>query len=396
MTLPTLVAEFAPTTNPGATPTYTSIPTSKIRELAITRGRQRTLERFEAGTSVAIIDNRARTYDPNYTSGTYFGNLLPMRKVRYSAVYNSVTYRLFTGFADGWPQAYQVKNDADVVLGATDGFEALALAKLTGTYAPERSGARIGNVLDDVGWLAADRDIDTGFSILQAADLVKVPALEHLQLVAETENGWLFVKADGALAFIDRQAPYSSSSVATFGDSGSELRYLNTVITQDKTLIFNDVQVTRESGETQTRTDSTSQARYFLRTLERSGQLQVLDTEANDAAAFLLATHKDPALQIEQLELNGERDPTNLWPILLGAELGNRYTVRRRPPGGGNIIEQSCFLQGIEHAYRPGFWEIRWYLTGLGAGYSLGTPIKLNDSATATLGSSGTTGVLTY
>jgi hypothetical protein len=38
-----------------------------------------------------------------------------------------------------------------------------------------------------------------------------------------------------------------------------------------------------------------------------------------------------------------------LYPILLGGKFGDRYTVFRRPKGGGDPIEQDVFLRGVEY-----------------------------------------------
>ncbi len=73
-------------------------------------------------------------------------------------------------------------------------------------YAQEKSGTRIGHVLDDLGWPAADRDIDTGQSDMIASGNFDDLGVSHLRAVQEAEQGILFVAADGKMTFKDRHA----------------------------------------------------------------------------------------------------------------------------------------------------------------------------------------------
>src|SRR5436190_16878496 len=70
--------------------------------IAIRRGRQSELGRVEAGTLSLMLDNRTRVFDPLNTSSAYYPNVIPMKRIRVSAIWSSTTYRLYTGYVEAW------------------------------------------------------------------------------------------------------------------------------------------------------------------------------------------------------------------------------------------------------------------------------------------------------
>lgn len=131
---PTPRVEIAFATAPGATPTWTDV-SAYVRGGSLHRGRQNELARYEAGTCTIRLDNRDRRFDPTYTSGAYYPNVRPMKKLRLSATWNNVNYPLFVGFVESWPQDWPGHKDSVVEVEAVDGFKVLGLAKLSGIVA---------------------------------------------------------------------------------------------------------------------------------------------------------------------------------------------------------------------------------------------------------------------
>lgn len=102
MPYPTTIVEIAFTNGPyDATPTWVDV-TSDVREVTTRRGRSDEYQNFEAGTATVVLDNRARTYDPINTAGTYYANLLPKKQIRIRATATS-TFDVFQGYIKGWP-----------------------------------------------------------------------------------------------------------------------------------------------------------------------------------------------------------------------------------------------------------------------------------------------------
>ena len=123
----TVTVEVAFTNNPltaNVSCTWVDVSTY-VRDLAIKRGRTTELSDYSPGTMTLTLDNRARRFDPSNTAGPYYGNLLPMRKVRVSAAYGATSATIFTGHIMGWPVDYPRMVDSEVAVQAVDAFRLL-------------------------------------------------------------------------------------------------------------------------------------------------------------------------------------------------------------------------------------------------------------------------------
>jgi hypothetical protein len=125
MAFPTLGLDFSPTTDPFDTPSWSSI-VGRAHTISISTGRSNELEPFQPGKVQVRLDNHDRLFDPLYSSGTYYPDLKPNKRIRVRATHAAVTYDLFTGFIDGWPQDYMPPSSAYCNLSATDGMKLLA------------------------------------------------------------------------------------------------------------------------------------------------------------------------------------------------------------------------------------------------------------------------------
>jgi hypothetical protein len=191
--------------------------------------------------------------------------------------------------------------------------------------------------------------------------------LAELQQIEETEAGALFVDAAGQIRFLGRdtliQSPYNTSQ-GTFGDSGSELEYANLTYRYDDMLIVNEAVVSRENGATRIVRDLASQARYLRRSRALSGLVFRYDSDAQDRAAWFVDHYKEPLLRATDMRL--EPSPGNEathFPHVLGRELMDRVTVRRRPQNLGAAIDQATLIQGIEHEVTATSWATTWNLS---------------------------------
>ncbi len=115
-----------------ANPTWTDI-TSYVYSADVSRGRADDYSQF-IGTAQVVLNNNSRLFDPFYTSGTYYGKLLPRRQIKIEGVSNSVTYPVFRGFVDGFPAAWdQAGKFATTTLSCFDGLSLLS-AELVPDY----------------------------------------------------------------------------------------------------------------------------------------------------------------------------------------------------------------------------------------------------------------------
>lgn len=403
MAYPTITVEIAWSTDPLATtPTWTDVSTY-VGGFDCRRGRENNLALVGVGAASLRLDNRDLRFDPLNTGGAYYPNVKPRRKVRISAVYSAVTYYLFTGYLERMPPDWRKPGYTEIQAEARDGFSILALANLpAASYPAELTSARIGRVLDAISWPtgASHRNLDTGLSTVVAATITdgQTTALDHLQQVADSELGLCFIDGQGRFTFHNRQHRFDTvgdyTSLATLGDGGGgELDWDEIGPDYDIDRIVNQWAVTPDSGSAIVANDSTSQTNYGLRSRGRT--LLISDVnEATDQANFLLAQTKDPVLRFDRLVLRPSHVAAgslqdNLYAQALGREIGDRVTVKARPPGAGYTISQECWIEGIQHKVEDQQWETTFLLNPCdptmqtGAGYWI-----LDDSTYSVLGTS--------
>jgi hypothetical protein len=107
-------------------PSWESV-TPYVRGFEINRGRNSEFSTYGPGTVSIALDNRDRRFDPEHTTGPYFGELNPMVPVRVQATYSGVTYIMFYGFVQGWPTVYNQSNtDAVATVTAIDATRLLS------------------------------------------------------------------------------------------------------------------------------------------------------------------------------------------------------------------------------------------------------------------------------
>jgi hypothetical protein len=85
---PTFAVELSLATDPFDAPSWTD-ETAFVRSFTMTRGRQQALDVFQPGTATVEVDNSDRRFDPNYSAGPHFGDLLPGRRGRIRATYGN-------------------------------------------------------------------------------------------------------------------------------------------------------------------------------------------------------------------------------------------------------------------------------------------------------------------
>ncbi len=351
---------------------YASAPiwddvSSDLRGLSIRRGRQHALDRMEPGTVVVTLDNRHYNYYPNNVVGDYSPNVLPGKRLNISVYYNAV-YEIFTGYITEYRPNWQSKSGIGAVMEITAvgliGNLALLLINDGTGFVEELSGTRIDNVLDKLS-VNIGRDLATGQSTMQASGaLVNENAKEHSDIVQRSELGYVFEAGDGDIQFHDRhtrlKAPYVTSS-ATFSDTPGLMRYIDVDLAYDDKFIYNDVRIQAVLGTEQVVVDSTSGTAYGKRSLSRTGLLMMTDADALAQAQYLLSRYKDPALRAKSLLVYPDADPDNLYPKVLGFDIGHRITLQLSQAD----IDTDYHIEGVNHDWDAGQnkWVTKWQLS---------------------------------
>jgi hypothetical protein len=75
----------------------------------------------------------------------------------------------------------------------------------------------------------------------------------------------------------------------------------------------------------------------------------------NNTLEWVLANYKDPKLRVTQVSFNPRPhssvhpSATSIYPPVLSAEIGTRWTFKRRPQNVGSAISQDVIVEGITH-----------------------------------------------
>ena len=329
-------------------------------QASIRRGRNRILDKFEAGTATIILKDDNGNFNPANSAGPYYGKLIPLRKIQIFADYNGVRYPLFYGFIQSYTTQFQVGVDAysKVILQCVDGFRLLNNAVVTtlpGAVAGETTGARINRLLDYAGWPALQRKIDTGDTTVQAdPGTANRSVLDAIQLVGDkTEFGGVFADNDGDVYFFSRTnlSARAANPSTIFSDDGTNIGYQGIELMHDDVLIVNDVLVNRLGGSVQEVSDSASIQTYFLHSGVRQDILVQTDAEALSQAQMLLATRKDASLRISSLSLNlfdPSASATTRVQAGLTLDIFSPIQVTKTMPGSTSITK-TLFVQGVSH-----------------------------------------------
>jgi hypothetical protein len=329
---------------------------SIILRASIRRGRNRILNKFEAGTAVVEIKDDTGDWNPANTLGPYYGSLVPLRKIRIFADYDAIRYYLFSGFITSYDTQFAIGADevSRVILNCVDGFRLFnnaAITTVSGTSAGQLSGARIENLLDVIAWPNSQRVIDTGDSTMQADPGTERTVLEALQTVEDSEFGGFFMSAEGDATFYSRNTVSlnADSTPVLFSDDGTEIGYAQIDLAFDDTLIVNNVSVQRLNGTSQIVSDQTSINNYFIHSGARTGILVQTDEESLDQASLILASRKDATLRIDSMTLNLVDDGETARNIAgLELEIFDLVNVTKAMPGSTSITRE-LFVQGVQH-----------------------------------------------
>jgi hypothetical protein len=232
----------------------------------------------------------------------------------------------------------------------------------TNPWDGDSTGTRIGRILDIVGWPAALRAIDTGESLLGPADLAGMNALAYLQLIAQSEQGRLFMSADGKVTFHDAATVRADTSAqVTFSDDGSDTPYLygSPKYTLDDRLIYNQASVQRKYGLPQTAENAASVATYGPRTRSLSGLLMQTDAQARNLAERIVYRYRNPQTRISGWTVNPQVKPAT-WADNLGLEVGDHIAFEIQTAGTLSRVTTQLDLEQITESFTPSKYELSY------------------------------------
>lgn len=338
----------------------------RVQAATVRRGRNPLTDVFQTGTASIQIADQNGDFNPQNPSSPYYTLLQPLRKIQISGVdpSNGIAHAMFSGYITGYNyvQSRDTGQVSYTTINAVDGFQLLNLSTLstvTGSSAGETTGSRIGKILDQVGWPASQRDIDTGLTTVQANANTTRTALSALQTVATTEYGALYMDASGQVVFQDRSVTAGSpgGTPTVFADDGSGIAYSNVQWILNDAQIFNDVNVTATGLATQSASDATSIANYFKHSYNVTDLLMQTTAEALNYANAYLASRKDTSIRADAITLDLT---TANYAAGVTAALTLDYfdpiTIKQAQPNS-TTLEKTFQIFGVAHEIRPNTWR---------------------------------------
>ncbi len=305
----------------------------------------------------AYVDGTASTSSGTYVYDT--NNYYNQDTLGRSISKSTVATNNFTLFYKGEVQHLAYQNgyqltSADVLAKYQAGI---------GTYLQgNRTDERITTLVGLTGWPSDGLDLGTGDTTVLGINTTGKGLLEALKEVETAEQGRLFMSVDGKIRFIDRNAEGSGTFVtsqATFSDNPGvgEIKYADIVLTYDDRYIFNEVIVTQPNGTSYTAYDTTSQGKYFKRTLSIDNFIADDGYYIANTALYRLQQYKDPQMRIDELTVNCRRDKAYQSPCVT-LDIGDRITVERTPQDVGAQISKTLIIEGIKHSITRDNWVV--------------------------------------
>ena len=324
--------------------------TNFVTSISITRGKNRELDQYDQGLANVVFNNNQRTFDPEYASSPFAGQIIPKRQIRISSA-NQVQ---FYGLIDDWNLTYEPNGDSVAAAACSDATASFANQTLIGrTNSIEQSGQRVNTILSlpEINWPLELRQIDTGEMTL-GPDVIpdNTNALAYFRLIEQSEPGSFFIGKSGAVVFKDRiTAPLSQGGVV-LADDGTGIRYQSLTVQYGSELLANEIVISSAITTTQvTQTDLDSVEEYGIFNLTREGLLVNDDVDLEALAEFYSQKYSTPEYRFESVQILVDELTTGQQNALLALELGDVVQIKFTPNQIPPAISKYAEIIRVEH-----------------------------------------------
>ena len=324
--------------------------TNYVTSVSITRGKNRELDQYDQGLANIVFNNNDRTFDPEYASSPFAGQIIPKRQVRISSG-NEIA---FYGLIDDWNLTYEPNGDSIAAAACSDATSVFALNTLfTRTNTVQKSGERINELLSlpEINWPLSLRQIDTGQMTLGADTIAdNTVALEYFRLIEQSEPGAFFIGKDGSVVFKDRiTAPLTDG--VTLADDGTGIPYQTIRVQYGSELLANEIVLESAITNTQvTQRDLDSIEEYGVFNLTRTGLLIGSDTDLVDLAEFYSQKYSQPEYRFEAVDILLDELTAGQQNSLLALELGDVVQIKFTPNQIPPAINKYAEIISINHS----------------------------------------------
>jgi hypothetical protein len=328
--------------------------TSLVESVNITRGRNRQLDQFNNGTATVTFNNASRILDPLNSASIYYPFVLPRCPIVITA--NGIP--IYTGLVVDWNLDYSLANQDRMYARCADDFTVLANQNLNAfTPSAQLSGARVSAVLDrpEINYQGA-RQIGAGSSNLGAYAVdAETNVLNYLQLVTTSEQGYLYVSADGTLTFKGRTEVLNQPADAIFTTDGTGLPYQTLMNEFGDELLYNYIVTQSPAGGPFDASDSTSQSLYQSQQYALTNLLNSSASEVEALGDYLLGKYKNPVLRFNGLSNQLASLSDAHQNACLNLDLTDIASITKSFVTGTPLsVTQTVIVSGVTHSITPG------------------------------------------
>lgn len=328
--------------------------TDLVESVNITRGRNRQLDQFNAGTATVSLNNVSRILDPLNTASIYYPFVLPRCPIIILA--NGIP--IYTGLITDWNLDYDIANQDMMYAVCSDQFTVLANQALNAvTPAQELSSARINTVLNLPEILyQGPREVTTGSSTLGAFAIEQdTNCLNYLQQVTTSEQGYLYIAADGTLTFKGRTSVLNPVADALFTYDGTGIPYQTLLNEYGDELLYNYIVTESPAGPKETASDADSINLYQN---QQYAVLDLLNSATSEVAGlgdYLLGKYRNPVLRFNGLSTQMAALDLEQQNACFNLDLTDICTVSKNfVTGAPSDLSQTVIVSGVSHNIVPG------------------------------------------
>jgi hypothetical protein len=265
---------------------------------------------------------------------------------------------IFTGLITDWDINYDLGFNDTATVQCADNFTVLSNQQINVvTPSVEKTGARIDTVLNytEIAYQGA-RSIDVGSSTLGAFQIDQdTNCLNYLQQINTSEQGFLYMSANGTLTFKGRASVLNPVSGATFNGDGTGLPFNSLMNQYGDELLYNVINTQSPAGAIQTTSNATSIAQYQSQTYSLTDLLNSATLEVAALGSYLLGRYQNPILRFNGLQSQLSGMTTAQQNIVLGLDLTSVCTVVKNfVTGTPSSDSQTLIVSGVNHTITPG------------------------------------------
>jgi hypothetical protein len=169
----------------------------------------------------------------------------------------------------------------------------------------------------------------------------------------------LYCGKNGDFVFQDRSVTAGSpgGTPVVFNDNGTDISYFNAIWRFDDTLVYNQANITRTGGTTQTTTNQASVDKYFLHSYNQQNLLMQTDAVAKDYANSYVASRAETSSRCDAINLDLYTDNYTAGTVAaLDLDFFDPLTITTNQPGGSTLTK-TLQVFGISHSITPNSWK---------------------------------------